>query len=319
MRQLTWKIPFLVLLAGGLIMVLSVDAGAWVKDEITRSFDVSPGGQLYLDTDLGSVEIESADGNKVEIRVLLKADTRDEDKAKEMFERFEVEFEQDGDEINIIGNYSKDGDGWRFWERGNKSLGIRFHITVPREFDITVETSAGSVSVADLKGDVRTKTSGGSLSFDKIEGPVRGKTSGGSIELSSCIGSADVRTSGGSISIGRVDGEVIAHTSGGSIDVDEVMGAIDASTSGGSVHARITRQPEDDCRLVTSGGTVTIYLNTDMNFDLDARTSSGRVKADFPVKISGRKSKSSLRATINDGGPELYLRTSGGNIVLREL
>lgn len=293
-------------------------AGAAIKEEIKKSFEVSPGGQLSVDIDIGSVEIESGDENTVEIEVLLKADTRDEDRAQEIFDRFEIDFEQDGSDLYVTGDYSKEDRGWRFWERERNRLKVKFFITVPKEFDVSVETSGGSISVADLTGEVKAKTSGGSLAFDNIEGSVKANTSGGSISLLSCVGRADVKTSGGSISIGSVAGEVVAHTSGGSISVDEVMGAIDASTSGGSIEARISRQPEDDCRLVTSGGSVTVYLEQDMNFDVDAATSAGRITTDFPVKVSGRISKSSLKAEINDGGPELFLRTSGGNINLRE-
>jgi hypothetical protein len=309
----------LAVLIAFLLLVFAAGAQAGIKNEITRSFSVSPGGLLSVDTDIGSVDVQAGSTNTVDVEVILKADTRDEDKAEEIFDRFELGFEQEGDDVFIYGDLSQEKKSWSFWGGKRNKLKVAFVITVPNKFDVTIKTSAGSVSVADLKGDVRAKTSGGSLEFDNIEGPVNAKTSGGSISLSSCAGSADVRTSGGSIDIGHVAGEVVAHTSGGSINVEEVMGTIDASTSGGSVKARITKQPEDDCRLVTSGGSVTVYLDPQMDFDLDARTSAGHVETDFPLKVKGRISKSSLQATINDGGPELYLRTSGGNINLYEL
>jgi DUF4097 and DUF4098 domain-containing protein YvlB len=116
-----------------------------------------------------------------------------------------------------------------------------------------------------------------------------------------------------------VKGNVVARTSGGGIHVDDVMGSIDARTSGGSVTARISRQPEDDCRLTTSGGSVTVSLAKDIRVDVDASTSGGRVSTDFPVTLRGEISKRSLRAKINGGGPELYLRTSGGSIHIREM
>jgi DUF4097 and DUF4098 domain-containing protein YvlB len=302
-----------------MVLAFTFSVEARVKKEITKSFEASPGGLLNLDTDIGSVDIETSPDKTVEVEILLKAKTSDEEEAEEIFERFEVDFEQEGNDIFITGEYKNAEKSWRFWEKHEKRPQVKFTITIPEEFDVIVETSAGSISIADLKGEVRAKTSGGSLSFDNIDGPVLAKTSGGSIKLSSCSGSADVRTSGGSIRIGSVSGDVVAHTSGGSIEVDEVMGAIDASTSGGSVYARITRQPEHDCRLVTSGGSVTVYIDPDMDFDVDARTSAGYVTTDFPVTVRGKLSKSALTAEINAGGPELYLRTSGGNIDLREL
>ena len=310
---------YLCLLTFLAAMVFAADAGAWIDKEIAKSFDVSPGGLFSLETDLGTLEVQTGDKNTVEIEILLKADTRDDEKAEEIFDRFKVDFEQDGNEVYVTGDLDKEEDTWRFWEKNRNKIRIKFIITIPQEFDLSLETSGGSITVADLHGKVQAHTSGGSLEFENINGSVYAKTSGGSISLSSCTGFADVKTSGGSISIGRVEGDVVAKTSGGSINVDEVLGAIDASTSGGSVNARIARQPKNDCRLTTSGGSVTVYLDPDLSFDVDAKTSAGRVETDFPVEVRGRLSKSSLRAQINDGGPELYLRTSGGNINLFEL
>jgi DUF4097 and DUF4098 domain-containing protein YvlB len=313
------SIRFLSLVVIMAMTVLTVVAEAKIKNETTKSFTVSPGGELILDTDIGSVDIETAAGNSVEVQVVLTADTRDEDKAQEIFDRFQVDFAQDGDEISITGDLARNDGLFGFGNRSNNKLHVGFIITVPEKFNVDLATSAGSISIADLKGTVRAKTSGGSMTFEKIDGPVNARTSGGSISLRSCSGRADIMTSGGSITLGKVTGDVIAHTSGGSISVDEVMGSIDASTSGGSIQAHITRQPEDDCRLVTSGGSVSVYIDPAMNFDLDAQTSAGRVTSDFPIKVRGRISKSSLRAEINDGGPELFLRTSGGNIYLYKL
>jgi hypothetical protein len=315
----TRKVSLISLVAFVLMATLFSGAVAGVEKKISESFDVAPGGNLTLETERGSVEIRTSAGSRVEIELLLEAKTRDEDRAKDIFNDFEVEFDQDGDDVNIIAEYYGRKSDWKFWEDRRNRLKINFLISVPKQYNIYVHTSGGSVAVDDLEGKVQVKTSGGSLYFEDIKGPVKGKTSGGSIELQSCVGTADVSTSGGSITIGRVEGEVIAHTSGGSISVEEVMGAIDASTSGGSVSAYISSQPEDDCRLTTSGGNVTVHLAENVNLDIDAKTSGGRVRTDFPVTVRGDLSKTKLNAKINDGGPELYLRTSGGNINLREM
>ena len=112
---------------------------------------------------------------------------------------------------------------------------------------------------------------------------------------------------------------MFAHTSGGSIRVEEVMGTLKASTSGGSIRALISRQPRGNCRLTTSGGSVTLYLDSDMKVDLDAKTSGGRVRTSFPVTMQGVISRRKLQGKINGGGPEIYLRTSGGNITIKDI
>lgn len=305
------------------------------EDSIEKTFQVRPGGELILETDYGSIEVNTANTNTLEVEVSREARTLNSSRAKQILEDFEVSFRQQGNTVYVTGEYDRRGMG-RLWNNMGKYVRIHFSVSIPREFNVDLKTRGGRISVDDLKGEVRSQTSGGSLDFRRIQGPVWGKTSGGSIKLTSCEGSAEVNTSGGSITIGDVRGDVYAHTSGGSIRVGEAKGNVDVSTSGGSISikevegsvkartsggsvtATITRQPESDCSLKTSGGTVTVYLAEGIGVDVNASSSGGRVYTDFPVMIQGEISKSELRAKINGGGPELYLHTSGGSVYIKK-
>ena len=304
-------------------------------DTIEKSFQVKPGGKLILETDIGSIEVLSRNTNTLEVEVIQEAKTASSSRAERILEDFEVSFRQSGDNVYVTGEYRR-GSLSRFWNNIGRYIRVKFQVTVPQEFNVDLKTKGGSISVNDLKGDVQSKTSGGSLAFSRIDGPVYGRTSGGSIRLTSCSGNADVKTSGGSITLGDVNGDVTAHTSGGSIKVgkakgsvdvhtsgggihvEEAWGAIKAHTSGGSITAHISDQPESDCSLTTSGGSITVHLADKIGLDLNARASGGRVYTEFPVMVSGEINKSSLKAKINDGGPQFYLYTSGGSIYIRK-
>lgn len=309
-----------------------------ITDSINKSFRVAGGGILRIESDLGSIEVTTNNNSEVEVEIIRKVDTNSRDRADEILEDLEIDITQDGNNVNIETTYNRERRSFfGFFRFGRRPLNLKYLISVPEKYNVDLKTAGGNISVDDLEGRVQCKTSGGSLRFGNIYGPVLGRTSGGSITLNDCNGEVDVHTSGGSIKMGEVDGDVeaktsggsiriesargnvYAKTSGGSITVEEVMGHIEAGTSGGSITAHITRQPRNDCRLTTSGGSVNIYLASDINVHVDARTSGGRVKTDFPVTITGELSKNRLNAEINDGGPELYLRTSGGNINLHEM
>ncbi len=284
-------------------------------DTIHKSFTVEQGGTLNVDTDNGSIEVQGTNGRTVDIEVLRKVRTTNENRAQQILENFKISFEKRGRDVYITGErLNKD----RFWDNLWNRLSIKYIIHVPEIYNVELRTSGGSISVEVVEGEVNVKTSGGSLSLDDITGPVWGKTSGGSIRVGSVDGNVDVNTSGGSIKIVRALGTVKAHTSGGGITVEEVMGTIDAHTSGGSVKAHISQQPDSDCRLSTSGGSVTVYLASDISVDLDASTSGGSVYTDFPVTIRGKLNPRKLNAKINGGGPLLYLHTSGGSIHVKE-
>ena len=312
---------FHLILVFGTVLYLSACAVvmADTEDVVTRSFNVSEGGKLTMDVSRASIDVETEKGNLVKVRVVLKAGTSDEDKAREVFEKYDIDFKHSGDDVTIKTDCPRHR-GIFSWFGGNR-LRVRFIVTVPEKYDLDLKTSGGSISISDIEGDVKSKTSGGSLKLEFVKGPVWGRTSGGSIRLEGCSGDARLRTSGGSIRIGKVEGTVNAHTSGGSVTVEEVMGTIDASTSGGSVSASISKQPEGDCSLKTSGGTVTVRLAKNIKVDVDAKTSGGRVHSDFPVtmEVRGEISKRKLQGKINGGGPELFLRTSGGSIKIKEI
>ncbi len=335
MAKFSRKILFTLIFITAFTLTSTACLYGIAQDSIQKSFKVRPGGELILDTDLGSIEINTSNTNTLNVEVIREIRSANSRRAEEILEDFDISFRQSGNTVYVTGEYKRSGLG-RFMSNIGKYVRFHFDVSLPREFNVDLKTSGGSISVDDLKGEVRSKTSGGSLSFNRIEGPVWGRTSGGSIKLLSCDGTADISTSGGSITIGEVTGDVLAHTSGGSIKVGEVNGDVDvhtsgggisvkevkgtikAKTSGGSVSAYISTQPRSNCSLSTSGGSVTVYLADDIGVNVNAKTSGGRIYTDFPVTLKGELSKRSLNAKINDGGPELYLYTSGGSIYIKK-
>jgi DUF4097 and DUF4098 domain-containing protein YvlB len=97
--------------------------------------------------------------------------------------------------------------------------------------------------------------------------------------------------------------------------VKDACGAVTARTSGGNVSVQLNTQPTADCSLKTSGGDVEVVLAAKLALDVDAHTSGGRVNSDFPGTLN--KAKTRLTARINGGGPALALETSGGNVNIR--
>lgn len=232
--------------------------------DINKSFKVKAGGTLTVDSDSGSIDIESHDNNTVVVEV-QRQDSDDDS--------FKVSFSSNGRDVKIDGDREQSFFGW--------SSRVRFLIKVPNSYNVDLNTGGGSIQIEDLIGDV------------------------------------EARTSGGSIRLGKIIGDVDIRTSGGSIKVEEVTGNIHGHTSGGSIRATIAKQPTEDCRLTTSGGSITAYLASDIKIDLKASTSGGRVRSELPV--TGSLDKRSIKGEINGGGPELFLRTSGGSVNIKNI
>ncbi len=281
-----------------------------------KRFDIDAGGSLNLNTEVGAIEVHTHASNSVEIRVTVQGFEKDE---------FILGFDKSGKTITVTGE--KEG-AFSSWGRNR----VNFDILVPKEFNLFLNTSGGSIRVDDLTGKVDVSTSGGSLRFGNITGNIDGHTSGGSITVEGAKGDVKVRTSGGSlrlgdiegdlhgrtsggsISLGKVTGDANIATSGGSIRINDAGGRVMAKTSGGSIEVTFTRQPTGDSEIATSAGSITAYLNDNVAVDLDAR--GMKVKSDFEVN-GETQARYKLKGPINGGGPELELQTSAGSVYIR--
>jgi DUF4097 and DUF4098 domain-containing protein YvlB len=302
---------------------------------IERTLQVQPGGTLTVEASFGSIEVLTGSGNNVAVRVEREVRDRYSSDESRILNEHQVNISQSGNDVRVETEVSESArDRWRDDYRGTP-LSVEIVVTVPSTYNVDLDTAGGHIEVADLSGEVRANTSGGHMTFGNIDGSINADTSGGHIELRGSSGTVDVHTSGGHIEIGEVEGtvradtsgghitieragaEVTANTSGGSIRVREVMGTINASTSGGSVEARISEQPRGDCSLRTSGGSITVYLASDVAVDLDAEAGWGGVSLD--MEVTGTVKKGAVRGTINGGGPKLVLRTSAGGIDIHNM
>jgi hypothetical protein len=310
-----------------LLAFLIASSALAAEDTIRRGFNVSDGGTLRLDANIGSVTIVTG-GSGVAVEVVRS--TRGLG-GGQVLENHHIEFEQNGNDVTITSHLT----GWR--NRMTSDYRVKWNIRVPERYNVSVRTSGGSVSVADIRGAVDVRTSGGSIKTGHVDGAANLRTSGGSISVQSAsrqivahtsgggirIGrassSVEAKTSGGSIHLGPVGGTVLARTSGGGITLDEVKGSIDAVTSGGSIHARLAAQPTAASRLSTSGGRVNVELGPHVAVDLEARASGGGVQSDIPVTVQGAIRRNEIIGQINGGGPKLVLRTSGGGIRVSRL
>lgn len=315
------------------LLLLAATSVFAADDVIRKGFNVTDGGTLRLDADFGDVTIVSG-GTGVAVEIIREADGKD---AQERLRDHKITFAQEGNDVVITTN-RRDNDSrkWFDWFDWN-DFEVKWNIRVPKNYNIKVSTSGGSIELDDVGGvvDAHTsggsiktgrlggvanlRTSGGSIAIDGAAAKVDARTSGGSIRVGDTDGPVEVRTSGGSISLARIRGSVVARTSGGGITIEDATGSVDASTSGGSIKAKLSGQLNADSKLSTSGGGITVSIASNVAADLDARASGGGVSSDLPITVQGTMDDDELRGKINGGGPKLTLRTSGGGIKVRSL
>lgn len=318
-----------------LSLVASVQLSAKVEDTVKESFSTTGAGLLTLDLQSTNVDIDTHDGSDVSIEITRTLKRGDQDDFDAEIKKLDLTFEQSGNDIRCVMTYDSKSSGWN-WFRSSKRLNFKTIVKLPKNFDVYTKTSGGGINLANLNGNAELRTSGGGITMKTIEGDLVARTSGGGIRAENILGDVEMRTSGGSIKAENIAGTLNGRTSGGNITVDDVKGDTDVSTSGGSIRlgtiegnldantsgggisATIAGQPTKDCYLKTSGGSINVSVSKHANLAIDASTSGGSVNTQLPLSTKEAK-RSSLKGTLNAGGPLLKTRTSGGSIHIKSI
>jgi len=269
-----------------------------------KTFTTVPGKLLKVDTQSGSVKVETWDKNEVYVKVFAN------EKAKQ---KLEFKFSEEDWGVYIVAK--RKDSFWGFnW---GSSLRVRFEIMVPKSYNAKVSTSGGNIGVKNLAGNIEGKTSGGDLKLYDNVGNTNVSTSGGNITIKNNKGNTRGSTSGGNISVTDFNGDLEVSTSGGDVELKGGNAKINASTSGGDVKLDYWGQ-NLGIDLSTSGGDITVYLPADFSARANLKTSGGSISCELTTNNVVKISSSRFEADLNKGGKSLICRTSGGDIDVKK-
>lgn len=193
--------------------------------------------------------------------------------------------------------------------------------------NIVVDNNTGVVRVDNRFGDVTVTNNGGNVTIS---------SSSGSVAVSNVTGEVSVTHSFGSVSAKGVSAGVNVQNSNGAITLDDVSGAITArggfqgvtiTNAGGSItvdnqHGPLTVESRAgrDCQAIslrTTFAPMRVTVPAAFGYMLDARTTLGKVNADFQIQDAGngRAGNSSLIGRIPGNGTcDIRLTNQNANI-----
>jgi hypothetical protein len=264
----------------------------------TQSFMVQTGGTVNLDTPFGIIEVKSWDKDEVSLSVEKATEVASEVEAKEIFGKFIVSANKEGNDIRIAVQDTV----------GSETFFATFRLNVPRKFNLDLDTDEGEIIMEDLDGnaeaksgggairagnitgDLETITKGGGITIGKVDGTIKAETGGGGIQIQEGGTDTIAKTGGGSVNIGSVNGKLYAKSSGGGISVGETNGDLIAITGGGSITVGPTM---GTVTIESGGGGLTIGPATGK---VEAETGGGKI-------------------TIEGSGGPVSAKTRGGKII----
>jgi hypothetical protein len=137
----------------------------------------------------------------------------------------------------------------------------------------------------------------------------------------------------GDISVSGLAGELELHNTNGEITVRDARGPVSANTVNGDVTVVFGRAvAAAPMAFSTLNGDVDLTLPADARFDVRLKSENGDIYSDFDVELARQAPKveeergkgryrvsitKELAGKIGGGGPEIFLKTFNGDIVLR--
>jgi hypothetical protein len=260
--------------------VLITDSGG--SGNVKNSF-----GEVRATTFHGDLTVNNSNG---------RVEATDVDGASELNTSFgEVRFSNIGHQLSVRSNNGK--------VEGSRVGG-----------SVNVVNSFGQVTVRDVQGSAHIESGNSGVSISGIKEEARVKTSFGMVDAKDIGGLLIVENSNGGVKASNVKGAQI-NTSFGAVVLDGVNGSIQVENQNGAVDATSTLQ--GGCQPITirtSFSTVRVRLSSDASYKVEARTSFGKIRSDFPINVMGSMSSDQLNGTIGSGRCEMRLTDNNGAI-----
>ena len=279
-------------------MIIEFLAGALalglMQQQTDTTFNVRSRGGLALDGYDGAVIVRTWD--RPQMRVLATHSAN-----------IHIEIDQDDDgEVSVEAEL----------RNGGPAMGVRFEITVPRVYNVsvdgvnimtTVDGVQGNVAVENVEGAIIVRNTTGNVSVESIEG---------SVLIENVRGNVDASSVNQGLVLRAVRGDIAAEATNGSV----VMGGIESnnveiSTINGLIEYDGTVADNGRYYLGTHNGQITMSISEQANATVTVTTHNGKVDSAFNIPVRSTRD-GGIRFVVGNGSARIVLESHSGVIRL---
>jgi len=324
--------------------------------EEEQTLILEPGTLITVQNVSGDIDVRGWDGDHVRVISTKRIKARSREEAEEWAEKVEIIIEKHGQDLLVKAKRPRDWteslesliDG--IFQR-KPSASVDFEICTPADVHLEIASVSGDISVREVTGEVNIDVVSGDLEIFDIGSDVTIEAVSGDMVLKKIVGNADVdavsgdtwlESIGGNVRIDVTSGDATLEEIDGDVYIDGTSGDVSARNIFGDVNIDVTSgdifvlQKNGELRIDTSSGDVTVetalmtsgrYMvetsSGQITFRVpfgassvvDMETSGGTITAKVPMTIESM-SRTHLVGVLGDGGGEIVLSTSGGDIDL---
>jgi len=292
---------------------------------VTREFETGEKAVLHLEARSGSVIVEGRSGDRVVVDAVIHVWTDLSSEADDAAAVVERNMELDAHRVIVRApSLRTDENRGLFGMVGMRSSRIDYRVRVPEETAVRVLSRSGSVQISRVAGIVHTEAMSGKVEVDEVRGDVTARTRSGQLMIERVMGNVSADARSGKVRLKEITGNVEIEARSGSMEIDEIGGSLRLSSSAGSVSVshvagklqartragsfRYRGRVCGDMDIEANAGSITLAVDPDYPFFIDAETSHGSVRSDLPPRRGN--------GGPPEGGPRVKLRSKAGSIRL---
>lgn len=262
------------------------------QQELSQTFEVAGTPRIVCDTYNGNIDVFVVSEKSVQARITKRGSGSTFEAALEDLDNIDVQMTQDGDVIRILARRTDRSSG------GNS--GASAELEVPVGSILELASTNGAVKVTGRSGDTVVKTSNGSILVKEARARLRLHTTNGSIQVEEGRGPLELATSNGSIKVTGEEAVIQAQSTNGGIDFRGTLA-------------------DDEQIFKTSNGRVTLALPPSAQFQIDAKTSQGKIRPEFTLTKKDAAGKGHLRGEVGQSPTcSIKIQTSNGSIDIKK-
>ena len=126
-------------------------------------------------------------------------------------------------------------------------------------------------------------------------------------------------TTNGGVHCVNLESVVEASTTNGNVEVSTSEWASARTTNGTVRVAMGNAKWSGELKLLSTNGSVDVTLPASAEFTVEAATTNGAIRSDFPITVQGTFGPKQLSGTVGGGGRELKVATTNGGIELKKI
>ena len=274
-----------------LMAVASALTIGFAQQQTDTTFAVRPGSRLEVESDHGTVRVSTWDRDAVRVRARNVGSSR-------------VRIRNHGDVVDVESQ-----------PRG-RADSIELDITVPRNFQVSVEGVNCAVDIQGVRGDVAVETIQGAVTLRRVIGNIEIEAVNGEVAIDDVQGDIEVEATNQNVRLTDVRGNIEVETANGSITMLRAESSVvQVSTLNGIIHYDGSIRDGGRYYLGTHNGSITMSFPPQTNATVAVSTTNGQVQSTFGIPVTSTRDRR-VNFTLGAGSARVQLESYNGSVRL---